>query len=54
MAKKTIKDIELKGKKIIMRVDFNVPMKEGKIGDDRRIKAAVPPIQYILEQGAKS
>ncbi len=54
MAKKTIKDIELKGKKIIMRVDFNVPMKEGKIGDDRRIRAAVPSIEYILEQGAKS
>ena len=54
-AEANIKSVnDLKGKRIIMRVDFNVPMKDGKIGDDRRIRAAVPSIQYILEQGAKS
>ncbi len=50
--KKTVRDIELKGKRIVMRVDFNVPVKEGKIKDDTRIKAAVPTIKYILDKGA--
>jgi len=51
---KTVKDIELKGKRVVMRVDFNVPMKDGKVQDDTRIVAAIPTIKYIMEQGAKS
>ncbi|MED3996680.1 phosphoglycerate kinase [Peribacillus frigoritolerans] len=53
MNKKSIKDIELKGKRIFCRVDFNVPMQDGKISDDTRIKAALPTISYLTEQGAK-
>lgn len=53
MAKKSIQDLELQGKKVLMRVDFNVPMKEGKITDDNRIVAALPTIQYALEQGGR-
>lgn len=53
MAKKTIRDIDLKGKKVLIRVDFNVPMLDGKITDDNRIVQAIPTIQYALDQGAK-
>jgi 3-phosphoglycerate kinase len=51
---KTVKDIDIKGKRILMRVDFNVPMKEGVVQDDTRIKGALPTIDYILKNGAKS
>jgi len=51
---KTVKSIDLKGKRIIMRVDFNVPMKDGVVQDDTRIAAAIPTIKYILAQGAQT
>ena len=50
--KKTVKDIDVKGKKVICRCDFNVPIVDGKITDDNRITAALPTIEYLLEQGA--
>ena len=53
MAKKTVKDLELSGKKVLVRADFNVPMKDGQITNDNRIQAALPTLQYILEQGGK-
>lgn len=50
--KKTVRDIDVKGRKVIVRVDFNVPMKEGVITDDVRMTAALPTINYLLENGA--
>lgn len=53
MNKKTLKDIDVKGKRVFCRVDFNVPMQDGQITDETRIRAAIPTIQYLMEQGAK-
>ncbi|MCM3711969.1 phosphoglycerate kinase [Sporosarcina luteola] len=53
MAKQTIKDIELNGKRVFCRVDFNVPMENGEVTDDTRIRAAVPTIEFMAEKGAK-
>ncbi len=53
MNKKSIKDVEVSGKRCLVRVDFNVPMKDGKITDETRINGALPTIKYLMEQGAK-
>ncbi|MBO4534980.1 MAG: phosphoglycerate kinase [Clostridia bacterium] len=53
MNKKTVRDVDVKGKRCLVRVDFNVPMKDGVITDENRINGALPTIQYLIDQGAK-
>lgn len=53
MNKQSVRDIDVKGKKVFCRVDFNVPLEDGRIVDDTRIKAAIPTVRYLVERGAK-
>ena len=54
MAKRTVKDLDIRGRRVLIRVDFNVPIKNGTIGDDTRIRSSMPTIEYALAQGARS
>ena len=51
--KKSVRDLDFKDKKVLIRADFNVPMKDGEITNDNRIQAALPTLEYIIEQGGK-
>ena len=54
MAKKIVSDLKVEGKKVLIRVDFNVPMKNGVITDDTRVRAALPTIKYVIDNGGKA